>query len=175
MTAKLLAKLSLSQTHHHQVFEAGLSDIFPSMDDLAAEIIVQIFKNLDTRFTITALARANRRCYQVWKDNAATISDAILKKEIHCYPDAVHLIYCQHLKDEPELAFSRDYSQTLRRNKLLLQNASVVSGHMRQIVTYTDAGQRQKPKLRVHRPGKLSGYFTIRMCLPELLRILDNN
>ena len=60
-----------------------------TITDLPAEIILQIYKHLDSPSGIAALNTTSRMYNWIWRTNTASISSAVLSRSIDCYDSAV--------------------------------------------------------------------------------------
>ena len=57
--------------------------------DLPAEIVLQIYKHLDSHSGIAALNTTSRMYNWIWRTNTASISSAVLSRSIDCYNSAL--------------------------------------------------------------------------------------
>ena len=62
------------------------------MTDLPPEIILQIYTNLPTASSITALNHTSHYLYNIWTENASSISGAVLSKSIPHYDSLSEII-----------------------------------------------------------------------------------
>ena len=63
--------------------------------DLPPEIITNIYKNLDSPSSITALNSTSRQNYFIWKLNPTSISSAVIYNRISNFSTALELLYLQ--------------------------------------------------------------------------------
>lgn len=79
--AESLSSVALLHPNHEQKTMTG----FPP------EIILQIYRHLNSASDITALNSTSRRYNSIWRINAASISAAVLSRSIDCYNSAFEL------------------------------------------------------------------------------------
>ena len=63
--------------------------------DLPPEIITNIYKNLDSPSSITALNSTSRQNYFIWKLNPTSISSAVIYNRFSSFSTALELLYLQ--------------------------------------------------------------------------------
>lgn len=122
----------------------------PSLPGIPAELVLEIFTLLPGRRDVAALNSTARRFYQVWRANAAAISDAVLSRSIHCYAIAEELVRFQTaqerrletIEEEEEtdefLEIDQDqareaYREVLKRNGRFIANAFIVADECRNL------------------------------------------
>lgn len=97
-----------------------------SLSALATDIVLHIFKSLDSHRTIVSLNSTSTRFYDIWRLNTLSISNAVLPRSIDCFEEAQELLKVQSssiIKD----ADQSPYQVSLQHNRRLLSNASVVA------------------------------------------------
>lgn len=111
----------------------------PSLGGISNELVVWIFQLLPKSRDVAALNCTSRKFYQIWRLNAALISDAVLPRTLDCYADAEELVRFQTAQaqeweaegsetDLPELnEASYAYLEVLKRNIRFAANASLIS------------------------------------------------
>lgn len=62
-----------------------------TIKDLPPEIILQIYRRLDSPSEITTLNSTSRMYYWIWRTNAPSISGAVVPRSIDCYRSALEL------------------------------------------------------------------------------------
>lgn len=99
-----------------------------SMSKLAPEIILQIFKSLDSHHTIIAFNLTSSKFYNVWRLNTASISKKVLSRSIESFDYAQELVRVQeHALGENVLQETEaSYQSVLKRNGSFVRNASKV-------------------------------------------------
>lgn len=96
------------------------------MSNLPPEITIEIYSNLSTCSDITALNGTSRLLYQIWFENAATISGAVLSRSIECYESLLELLELE----KHVLAIPRDTSETSAILKALQQAQEQAQDHV---------------------------------------------
>ena len=111
----------------------------PSLRGISNELIVWIFQFLPKSRDVAALNCTSRKFYQIWRSNAALISEAVLPRSFDSYADAEELVRLQTAQaqeweaegsetDLPELdEASYAYLEVLKRNIRFASNASLIS------------------------------------------------
>jgi hypothetical protein len=83
---------------------------------LAPELVLQIFKPLDSHHDIVALSATSRKINTIWQLNASTISKAVIPRSIERYDLAIELVDAQLTQ-----------STLQERNAQLVFNASKIN------------------------------------------------
>lgn len=91
-----------------------------SLSELLPEILLHIYKSLDSIEDVIRLHRTSRQFYGVWHGNVTSISNAILSKVLDDFDDAQKLSAKQLLSTDHENLSS--YQRQLRHNRTLLSN-----------------------------------------------------
>ena len=62
-----------------------------TITDLPSEMILRIYRHLDSPSEMIALSSTSRMYYWIWRMNAASVSGAVLSRSIDCYKSALEL------------------------------------------------------------------------------------
>ena len=93
--------------------------------DLPSEMILRIYRYLDSSLEITALSSTSRMYYWIWRMNTASISGAVLSRSIDCYNSALELFEVEErVKQIFCIVNSRD--ATLKRVRVAQKEAREV-------------------------------------------------
>ena len=139
----------------------------PSLSRLPHELVLDIFEYLPERRDVAALNSISVRFYQVWRSNAAAISDVILSRTIDCYASAKELVRLQRAQerkrgDDDDGSEAGDaYREVLRRNNRFADNAFLISRECRVLLLPSHIGdegchEHLRLRYRIHCIAALS-------------------
>ncbi len=97
-----------------------------SLSELAPELLLHLFKSLDSHGTIVSLNSASTKFYRIWRLNTLSISNAVLPRSIACFEEAQTLLKVQYPSVIEETGQS-PHQFSLQHNRRLVSNASVVA------------------------------------------------
>ena len=96
-----------------------------SLAELPPELLLLVYKSLDSIQDITKFNRTSRKFYALWYENTTLISNAVLPHVIESFDDAQELFEIQQRPtDQQDVA---PYQKQLDRNKKLLSTAREVN------------------------------------------------
>ena len=87
-----------------------------SLSDFPVEVLIRLYKSLNTVKDITALNLASSRLHNVWLSNTVSISDAVLSRTIESYDDACELAKLQQKFPEPKQCDKDVHNQVLLKD-----------------------------------------------------------
>lgn len=101
-----------------------------SLENVAAELIIRIYAQCDRSAQIKALNTTSRKSCDIWRLNAARISDAVSPRVVECYDIAVQLMHAQNMglaSDPTSEAENESSWDRLMYEKILLRNSSLIN------------------------------------------------
>ena len=93
-----------------------------TITDLPAEIILQIYGQLDSPSEIAALNITSRTYNWIWRMNIASISNAVLSRSIDCYDSALELFEVEERVKQVH-CIMLPHSTTVKRVRIALRQA----------------------------------------------------
>lgn len=138
--------------------------------DLPSEMILRIYRYVDSSSEITALNSTSRMCYWIWRVNTASISRAVLSRSIDCYNSARELFEVEErVKQIHCITISRD--ATLKRVRVAQKEAREVVQQGRRNDLWDHISSDARYRGTLYRNGRL---LSAAKAASHLLWLIEN-